>query len=273
MAALLSSLSNVSELVNLFKRRCTCFSNNGSAIPTSDDKSIVQETNHLLKQGIITSLCASIRSDLKLATAASLSTSSTIATTAAAPAPAPTTTAQETTVDIDQCFILRLKADALFFIFYQTQIEQRELDDLTELVRELSNLVVGINMSDTSIATSNRAWWCTLYNVLVQLQLAHVCATQQTTFLSDRKEDNIALAEAGEIGNNLPQTPGDRCKMDGDDSSASTGGWLCDGVKGFVCLSFGILRQPEVDLDRAPARDVEFFLHEANIRKVYSHIR
>ncbi|KAJ1392768.1 hypothetical protein B484DRAFT_408411, partial [Ochromonadaceae sp. CCMP2298] len=81
-------------------------------------------------------------------------------------------------------------------------------------------------------------WQPPLFSLLVILQLAHVGAMQQTTYLLRRDEDlkNQSVEEL-EVGNALPQVPGSRCGMED--------AWLCDGARGFTCLAFAILRQPE----------------------------
>ena len=62
----LNSHAIVDQLLNLFKRRCTCFNGGGgSALGLSaEDSLVVQESSYLLVQGIVPKLIESIRSDL-----------------------------------------------------------------------------------------------------------------------------------------------------------------------------------------------------------------
>lgn len=138
--------------------------------------------------------------------------------------------------------------------------------------------------------------WCPpIYSLLVILQLAHVGALQQTTYLLSRDVDYSlpqyqqcrSIEDIIEPGNNLPQVPGSRSGMDYGNQQQQQRNqavqqqqqqqgqedWLCDGAKGFACLALAVLRQPEVDVDHAPAADVEWFLHQACRLRAYSHIR
>jgi hypothetical protein len=234
-------------------------------VKRAEGREIVPETNALLLQGLLPLLLKSLRSDVN-----SFHHKSTIGGT-------------DKTVSENLLILMRLKADIIFFAAYQSQLLENEAADLLDAIRSLSNLLLSGASGGQS---ENGVDWCpSVYSLLVVLQLAHVCALQQTTCLLSRNVDYTQpmyqqctnVEDVIEVGNSLPQVPGSRCGMDAAGRAGGPGqeaeGWLCDGARGFACLAFAVLRQPEVDMDHAPATDVEWFLHEACRLRTYSHIR
>lgn len=244
-------------------------------IETSEGKDILYETSLLLKSGILSKLLKYIKDEvieLSKLLQNQLNNSDMV------------------TIN-KKIHLIRLKIDIIFFSFYQTQIEEDEAKLLLNLIKFLSDLLVNkfyVPSKQVQFNSSNIVetyWYPTLYTLLVILQLAHTCAMQQTTYLLNRNVDYSHFTSLQELaeGNSLPQIPGSRCGLETSSTSStieSSGSssnegdeWLCAGVRGFTCLTFAIFRQPEVDLDRAPVADVEWFLHEACQQRAYSYVR
>ena len=239
-------------------------------------KQMIHDTSQLMRTGILAQLLVSIKTDvLQLSNYTTRTENSTNASS------------DNKTTTSPNIQLIRLKVDIIFFAFYQSQIEEDEARLLLELIKLLSDLLVGrdINVlqsvrSSQPIQQFNFAavqqldhnavvdWYPSLYSLLVILQLAHVCAMQQTTYLLSRHVDYSQYHSIDDLeeGNNLPQSAGSRCGLE-------VGQWRCDGARGFTCLSFAVFRQPEVDAGRAPAADVEWFLHAACRLRAYSYIR
>eukprot|EP01038_Epipyxis_sp_PR26KG_P004681 gene4681-6575_t len=236
----------------------------------------IQITNEIIKNNIAIDLMKSIQSSInKIIPAKDLLSGNTGTNQASSVALVPvgaiqSTPTQSTTSETFTNFPrLRIQAEILFFIFYQTQILPDEITMLTNLVRILSDLLVSPPHSISTQEELNilSEWHSPLYLLIVILQLTHVCALQQTTTLFLRDVDyNIHSLAESEEGNNLQQSIGSKEGMDKDT-------WLCHGVRGFACLAYAILKQPEVDINKLPAADVEYFLHEACTHRAYSYIR
>jgi hypothetical protein len=233
------------KLLSLIKRR------NSTDSQTTEYLQILKQTNDQLKSGLIMDLIKSLKENIDLLASN-----------------------KDNRSEIDEKISaisfpnLRLKAEILFFVFYQTQIEKDELVSLTNLLKDLSDFLT-ISSAKSLFENESNAltdWHSPIYLLIIILQLAHTCALQQTTFLLSREIDYYKHSiNESEEGNNLSQVPGSKEGMEAV--------WMCEGVKGFTCLSFAIFRQPEVDSDRAPASDVEWFLHEACTMRAYSYIR
>ena len=249
---------------------------------------MIHETSQLMRTGILAQLLASIKTDILQLT----SNNATTATRTETSTTASSSDNNRTTSSTPNIQLIRLKVDIIFFAFYQSQIEEDEARLLLELIKLLSDLLVGRDINTLQSAGSSSSsqpqsaqqfnfaamqldhsvvvdWYPSLYSLLVILQLAHVCAMQQTTYLLSRHVDYSQYHSIDDLeeGNNLPQEAmGSRCGLE-------LGQWRCDGARGFTCLSFAIFRQPEVDAGRAPAADVEWFLHAACRLRAYSYIR
>jgi len=255
-------------------------SRSGEAVLKSEGRQLLNETNVLLKNGLMNNLLSSIKEDVTKYCKKS--------PTPAAPTDQPVT----------NLATIRLKAEIVFFICYQSQLEEPEARALIELIKFLSDMLVSesvepqqqsqqLGLGGQSLGQAAEVdWGPPVYSLLVILQLAHVGALQQTTYLLPRDVDYSqaqyqncrSIEDVVEVGNTLPQTPGSRCGMDAPHSPrspapAASKDWQCDGAKGFACLAFSVLRQPDVDSDKAPASDVEWFLHEACRLRAYSYIR
>ncbi len=269
---------SLANLLHLMKSR------SGEAVLRPDGRQLLNETNTMLKNGLVNTLISSIRDDIL--TYCKKGTSATVQNE------------QQPTADLAT---IRQKAEIVFFICYQTQLEESEASSLINLIKILSDMLVSesadaqpqqsmpLGFGQPPGASSGDVdWGPPVYSLLVILQLAHVGALQQTTYLLPRHVDYSqaqyqhcrSIEEVVEVGNTLPQTPGSRCGLDiahpshnAHARSAANKDWQCDGAKGFSCLAFAVLRQPEVDADHAPASDVEWFLHEACRLRAYSYIR
>jgi hypothetical protein len=280
----------------------------GDCIRSPEGREIMSKTNALLKNGLFLHLIRKIRETI-IAISSGNSTS-------AIPSTLQT---------------VRLQTEVLFFIAYQSQVEEDEAAGLLGLIKFISSIVAcppekRPKMSNSQVqqnfpnhtgflvqpdkvadisgtADTEFDWLPPVYSLLVILQLTHVGALQQTTYLLSRHVDYDSpqfrncrnIEDVIEVGNMLPQIVGSRCGMDAGLGNAfhqpqhsGAGGqkipkeqekedaeapWLCDGAKGFACLCFAVLRQPEVDIDHAPASDVEWFLLEACQMRAYSYIR
>lgn len=260
-----TSSADLAGLLHLFKARSADLWN------SSERNQVLQETNALLLNGIVSQLVGELRSDTDAATSATAAPSAALnqfgwgfPQQQSMQQQSMQQQQQQQASTLPDLNILRVKAEILFFICYQTQIESGELTQLVALVKGLSNKLV---KSDDFQSAPHLDWQAPLFTLLVILQLTLVCALQQTTYLLSRHTDYSQMSvEDVEVGNNLPQRAGDRHHMDDND-------WLCAGAKGFCCMAFAVLRQPEVDMDNLPAADVEWFLHEASRLRAYSYIR
>jgi hypothetical protein len=248
-------VESLSEVLRLVKGR------DASAIQRPEGKEVLRQTNALLKGGLLTNLLTTLKDDVN-----------------GFCKPDANSLAVAGDASSKQLQIMRLKADIVFFTAYQTQFEEAEANALLATTKFLSDLLLG----GVAQNRDDGADWCPpIYSLLVVLQLAHVAALQQTTSLLSRHVDYAqpmyqqcrSIEDVIEAGNNLPQSPGSRCGMEYAGRGGGSSDWLCDGAKGFACLAFAILRQPEVDVDHAPASDVEWFLHEACRLRAYSYIR
>jgi hypothetical protein len=165
-------------------------------------------------------------------------------------------------------------SECLFYIFYQTQIESKENNKLLELIEGLSELVVlkehSPLITDTEHSTSTSIpgeWSNSLFQVLIVLQLTHVCAMEQVQTLYCRTNDTEPyLLES--VGNEiLPEVGG----YDGMEKDR----WKNGMAQGFTCLVFAILREPYVDM-RDPSyspEEVFWLLDQASQLQAYSYIR
>ncbi|KAJ1399055.1 hypothetical protein B484DRAFT_424839, partial [Ochromonadaceae sp. CCMP2298] len=263
MATTEMSDASLAHILQLMKKRT------GDLVNKAEGKEILAETNMLLRNGLITDLLKNIRAEVS-----SLCIKKPQAQAQTWGAGLPDASSASPAVGLQS---IRLKAEILFFTLYQTQVEEDEARELLSLIKFLSDFVAQKQAPSTQANPfgvgggmepegPSLDWQPPLFSLLVILQLAHVGAMQQTTYLLRRDEDlqNQSVEEL-EVGNALPQVPGSRCGMED--------AWLCDGARGFTCLAFAILRQPEVDLDQAPAADVEWFLLEACRARAYSYVR
>ena len=248
-------LNGLVEILGLLKRRDV------NIIKRAECREVLPATNRLLKKGLLTDILKSIKTDV-------VEFCKKEETTAAAQSE-------------DLLHVIRTKADIVFFAAYQTQFEESEANLLKETIKFISDHLLTVGSQQQ--VTSGADWCPPVFSLLVVLQLAHVAALQQTTCLLSRHVDYCqpmyqqckTIEDVIEVGNSLPQTPGSRCGMDSSDRAlaAADKDWLCDGAKGFACLALAVLRQPEVDVDHAPASDVEWFLHEACRLRAYSYVR
>lgn len=205
---------------------------------------LLKETSDMLKNDLVSQLISSIKKNVDVFFADR----------------APTDPQPE--VDLS---VLRKQAEILFFIFSKSQINKRESIALLDLIRHVSTLVVPEDIEESE---EKAKWKSPAYGVVVILQLAHVCALQQTSYLFSRDVDysDMRSVDHLDVGNSLENESESRHGMDTDF-------WSCAGAKGFACLVLAVFRQPEVDCDRAPPADVEWFLFEACRMRAYSYIR
>jgi hypothetical protein len=317
MASLAMSDSSLAHILQLMKKRT------GDLVSKAEGKEILAETNMLLRNGLITDLLKNIRAEVQSLCIKKPPQAQQQAQAQQQWGGVPANPATDTSASAGAAPDLqsiRLKAEILFFTFYQTQVEADEARELLLLIKFLSDFVAqkqthtqtptqaqtqaqaqnpfGVGVGAMGMGMGMGAggnlgmgmgmggmgdpmggvegaldWQPPLFSLLVILQLAHVGAMQQTTYLLSRFEDytQFQSVEELEVGNALPQAPGSRCGM--EEGGGGSGLWLCEGARGFTCLAFAILRQPEVDLDQAPASDVEWFLHQACVTRAYSYIR
>jgi hypothetical protein len=186
---------------------------------------------------------------------------------------------------------LAQQTECLFYIFYQTQITSKENKLLLELIELLSELVLlkdpheghtsshtsngrdgefnstGLSTSGGVFATIPIEWSDSLYQLLVVLQLTHICAMEQIQTLYSRHNDSPPyLLEA--VGNEILPQPG---SYDGMDQVR----WKNGMAQGFTCLVLAILRQPYIDM-RDPAYspdEVYWLLDQASQLQAYSYLR
>jgi len=241
-------INDLFEILHLLKRRDL------AAVNSPEGKEVLFRSNELLKRGLLCDILGSLKDNVSLFCKGSNDQPNTKASLLPS---------------------MRAKADIVFFAAYQTQFEEKETNALQDTISFISDTVLrGPQQSQVNNSTD----WCpAIYSLLVVLQLAHVAALQQTACLLSRHVDYSqplyqqckSAEDVIVMGNNLPQIPGSRHGMD----SSSRGEWLCSGAKGFACLALAVFKQPEVDIDHAPASDVEWFLHEACRLRAYSYIR
>jgi hypothetical protein len=236
---------SLASTLHLMKNR------NCDFIKSPENYKFIEETNRLLKNGLVLNLVNSIEDDVNVYYRRSTCQSS--------------TQSSESEVNLQN---LRKKGEILFFTFYQTQITDEEEKSLVKLIKLLSNLIVlPSNQSHAGIFTPS--WQIPICSLLVIIQLTHVCALQQSTTLLSRESDYSHVRSISDlkVGNCLPSNKAGQ-KYDVIDAD-----FKCEGVRGFACLAYAALRQPIVDVDAAPAVDVEFFLYNACITRAYSYIR
>jgi hypothetical protein len=246
MAKEMDDLDTLASILRLMKGR------NEENLDTFQKQQLIKETNELLKNDIVADLVQSIRDTVDVL----------FGKKAAAPGAA----------DVN-LQVLRTKAEIIFFIFNKSQIVRKEAAALLDLIQHVSTLIVPTdhNRSMTQEAKQEYDdWKVPAYTLVVILQLAHVCALQQTSYLFSRDVDYLGMGprdiDGLDVGNALENEAESREGMD-------TTFWSCCGAKGFACLVLAVFRQPEVDAERAPPADVEWFLFEACRMRAYSYIR
>lgn len=152
---------------------------------------------------------------------------------------------------------LGLLTENLFLVSYQVQTSQSEYESLLSTIQAFSEAVSADMASDKTSEDYK------LYSVLALLQVTQMVVLDQTSYLHDR---NLPEDSSPVIGNKLYQNSESR---DGLDLS-----WKgAKGVKGVAHLAHAILRQPLIDLERAPTTDVIWFLKEASQYRGYSYLR
>eukprot|EP01032_Pedospumella_encystans_P004813 gene4813-5720_t len=111
--------NSLANLLQLMKSR------SGDAVLRPDGRQLLNETNTMLKNGLVTNLITSIRDDIlkycKKGASATVQNE------------------QQPTADLAT---IRLKAEIVFFICYQTQLEDSEASSLINLIKLLSDMLV-----------------------------------------------------------------------------------------------------------------------------------
>ena len=156
---------------------------------------------------------------------------------------------------------ISLLSEALFFIFYSTQILPAEERALVAQIRTISSMLAESQEGQVT------EWRASFFPVLVTLQLAHLGALNQTSTLFQRNVDSSPFYSPSdrEPGNDLPQVPGSHEGMDQP--------WTCGMARGFCCLAYAVLRQPSVETGECPRSDVLWFLRQAAALRAYSYTR
>lgn len=156
---------------------------------------------------------------------------------------------------------ISLLSEAIFFIFYSTQILLSEERALVSQIRSISGLLAESPEGQVT------EWRASLFPVLVTLQLSHLGALNQTSVLFQRTIDTAPYyyPPDREPGNELTQVPGNREGMDQP--------WTCGLARGFCCLAYAVLRQPSVETGECPRADVLWFLRQAAALRAYSYTR
>jgi hypothetical protein len=151
---------------------------------------------------------------------------------------------------------LGLLAEDLFLASYLVQVSQSEYESLSSILQAVSELVA-------ADATHDKSEDYKLFSLLALLQVTQMAVLDQTSYLYDR---NLPDDVTPVIGNALFQSSESRDGLDSNWKGAK-------GVKGLAHLAHAILRQPLVDLERAPITDVIWFLQEASSYRGYSYMR
>ena len=183
-------------------------------------------------------------------------------------------------------YMMRL-AELLFYMLYSTQITRSEADQLLELIRFLSNALIPTlsekvatsqslipstsNTDDTSsVATLDSS----LYPILIILQLSHVRSLNQVIVFYNR-EFNDAPYGHQQQGNALLDDHDTEWEYGKElvfqDSTSLK--WENRMVRGFTCLSLGVIRQPFIEKMLMNTGESTIFFDKAYECNAYSYIR